>query len=100
MAITTPKQVLEYAAEKKATYVDLKFMDFIGIWQHFSIPLYELTEDIFEAGLGFDGSSIRGWQGIEASDMILMPDASTAIPVRASTSSGGAEKAVKVPPKR
>ena len=51
MAITTPKQVLEFAAEKKATYVDLKFMDFIGIWQHFSIPLYELTDTVAPVGM-------------------------------------------------
>ncbi len=79
MANLTPKQVLELAKEKKATYVDLKFMDFIGIWQHFSIPLDELTEDIFEEGLGFDGSSIRGWQAINASDMLVVPDAATAV---------------------
>jgi glutamine synthetase len=78
MANLTPKQVLELAKEKKATYVDLKFMDFVGIWQHFSIPIYELSEDVFEAGLGFDGSSIRGWQAIHASDMLVMPDANTA----------------------
>ncbi|MFT3913214.1 MAG: glutamine synthetase [Anaeromyxobacteraceae bacterium] len=74
----TPKQAIELAKEKKATYVDLKFMDFVGLWQHFSIPLYELTEAVFEEGLGFDGSSIRGWQAIHASDMLVMPDASTA----------------------
>ncbi len=79
MAKMTPKQVLDLAAEKKATYVDLKFMDFIGIWQHFSIPLYELTEEVFEAGLGFDGSSIRGWQAIHASDMLVVPDPDTAV---------------------
>ncbi|MFL5429186.1 MAG: type I glutamate--ammonia ligase, partial [Myxococcales bacterium] len=75
----TPKQVLGLAQEKKATYVDLKFMDFIGIWQHFSIPLAELTEGVFEEGLGFDGSSIRGWQAINASDMLVMPDPETAV---------------------
>jgi glutamine synthetase len=79
MANLTPKQVLELAKEKKATYVDLKFMDFIGTWQHFSIPLYELSVEVFEEGLGFDGSSIRGWQAIHASDMLVMPDASTAV---------------------
>jgi len=79
MAKLTPKQVLDLAKEKKATYVDLKFMDFVGIWQHFSIPLYELSEDVFEAGLGFDGSSIRGWQAIHASDMLVVPDADTAV---------------------
>ncbi len=75
----TAKQVLGLAQEKKATYVDLKFMDFIGLWQHFTIPLSELTEAVFEEGLGFDGSSIRGWQAINASDMLVMPDATTAV---------------------
>ena len=79
MAKLTPKQALDLAKEKKATYVDLKFMDFVGIWQHFSIPLYELTEDVFEEGLGFDGSSIRGWQAIHASDMLVVPDSETAV---------------------
>jgi glutamine synthetase len=78
MAKYTPKQVLDLAKERKATYVDLKFMDFVGIWQHFSIPLYELSEGVFEEGLGFDGSSIRGWQAIHASDMLVMPDPDTA----------------------
>ena len=73
MAKLTPKQVLDMAKERKATYVDLKFMDFVGIWQHFSIPIYELGENIFEEGLGFDGSSIRGWQAIHASDMLWSP---------------------------
>src|SRR5512133_4101958 len=79
MANLTPKQVLGLAQDKKATYVDLKFMDFIGIWQHFTIPLSELTEEVFEEGLGFDGSSIRGWQAINASDMLVMPDPTTAV---------------------
>src|SRR5690348_14964632 len=79
MANLTPKQVLGLAQEKKATYVDLKFMDFVGLWQHFSIPLGELSEGVFEEGLGFDGSSIRGWQAINASDMLVMPDPETAV---------------------
>src|SRR6266496_3324084 len=79
MAKLTPKQVLDLAKEKKATYVDLKFMDFVGIWQHFSIPIYELSEGVFEEGLGFDGSSIRGWQAIHASDMLVVPDPATAV---------------------
>ena len=79
MANLTPKQVLGLAQEKKATYVDMKFIDFIGLWQHFTIPLAELTEDVFEEGLGFDGSSIRGWQAINASDMLVMPDPTTAV---------------------
>ena len=57
----------------------MKFMDFPGLWQHFSVPVDELTEAIFEEGLGFDGSSIRGWQAIHASDMLVVPDAETAV---------------------
>ena len=56
----TPKDAIVLAQEKNAEVVDLKFMDFIGTWQHFSIPLSEYEEEIFEDGLGFDGSSIRG----------------------------------------
>jgi glutamine synthetase len=67
------------AREQNAEAVDIKFMDLIGTWQHFTIPLSEFEEDIFEAGLGFDGSSIRGWQPINASDMLVMPDPSTAV---------------------
>lgn len=58
--------------------VDLKFSDMLGTWQHFTIPIYELTESVFENGIPFDGSSIRGWKGIEESDMIALPDPSTA----------------------
>jgi glutamine synthetase len=76
----TPKQVLEFAKNKKIEMVDLKFMDFVGTWQHFAVPIYELQEDIFEDGFGFDGSSIRGWQPIHASDMLVIPDPDTAIP--------------------
>ncbi len=75
----TPKDVLKLIEEKKIRYVDLKFLDFIGTWQHFTVPVHELKEDVFEEGLGFDGSSIRGWQPIHASDMLVIPDASTAI---------------------
>jgi len=58
--------------------MDIKFVDTFGTWQHFSCPIRELTEDIFTDGLGFDGSSIRGWKSIEASDMLAMPDPATA----------------------
>lgn len=75
----TPKEVIQFAKEKGAKMVDLKFLDFIGIWQHFSTPISELKEDIFEEGLGFDGSSIRGWQPIHASDMLVIPDPTTAV---------------------
>ncbi len=75
----TPKEVVAFAKEKGAKMVDIKFMDFIGTWQHFTVPVSELTEDIFEDGLGFDGSSIRGWQPIHASDMLVVPDPATAV---------------------
>jgi glutamine synthetase len=70
----TPKQVVEFAREKGVKIVDLRFIDLPGVWQHFSITTGELTEDIFEEGLGFDGSSIRGFQKIQESDMLLIPD--------------------------
>ncbi len=73
-----PKEVLELIREKDVKVVDLRFMDFPGIWQHFSIPSSELEENIFEEGLGFDGSSIRGWKEINESDMIVRPDPATA----------------------
>jgi glutamine synthetase len=75
----TPQEVVKFAEENGALMVDFKFMDFIGIWQHFSVPISEFDEDVFEDGLGFDGSSIRGWQPIHASDMIILPDSTTAI---------------------
>ncbi|MCE5334352.1 MAG: type I glutamate--ammonia ligase [Desulfobacteraceae bacterium] len=75
----TPKEVLAFAKENGAKMVDFKFMDFIGTWQHFSNPISELSEDDFEAGYGFDGSSIRGWQPINASDMLIIPDPTTAL---------------------
>ena len=74
----TPKQVLEMAKEKGAKVVDLRFLDFPGVWQHFTVPMGELEEASFEDGYGFDGSSIRGWQPIHASDMLVIPDATTA----------------------
>jgi glutamine synthetase len=72
------KDVLKLAKEKGARMVDFKFTDMVGTWQHFTIPTYEMTEAIFEDGLAFDGSSIRGWKGIEESDMLVMPDPTTA----------------------
>jgi glutamine synthetase len=74
----TPKEVVSFAKENGALMVDFKFMDFVGIWQHFSVPISEFDEDTFEDGVGFDGSSIRGWQPIHASDMIIVPDPTTA----------------------
>ncbi|MGD8471346.1 MAG: type I glutamate--ammonia ligase [Desulfobacteraceae bacterium] len=74
----TPKEVLEMAKENGTKVVDLRFMDFPGLWQHFTVPVSELEESSFEDGFGFDGSSIRGWQPIHASDMLVVPDATTA----------------------
>lgn len=73
------KEVLKFAKEKGAQMVDLKFCDLVGTWQHLTIPLHQLEEDSFENGFGFDGSSIRGWRGIEESDMIIKPDAATGL---------------------
>jgi glutamine synthetase len=75
---STPKDVLALAAAQGAKMVDIKFVDTFGVWQHFSMPIGELTEDVFTEGLGFDGSSIRGWKSIEASDMLALPDPATA----------------------
>ena len=74
----TPKEVLDMAKENGTKVVDLRFMDFPGLWQHFSVPIRELEESSFEDGFGFDGSSIRGWQPIHASDMLVIPDPETA----------------------
>src|SRR3954468_18265605 len=72
-------EALTWAQETRAAMGDLKFCDLLGTWQHVSLPLAGFDESAFEEGLGFDGSSIRGWQGISDSDMLLMPDASSAI---------------------
>ncbi|HEX2426012.1 MAG TPA: glutamine synthetase beta-grasp domain-containing protein, partial [Actinomycetota bacterium] len=74
----TPKDVMQLARDSGAQIVDLRFSDLPGLMQHFSVPVSELTEDSFTDGLGFDGSSIRGFQEIQESDMLLVPDASTA----------------------
>ncbi|MFQ5652467.1 MAG: type I glutamate--ammonia ligase [bacterium] len=71
--------VKKLAEESNARILDLKFMDFPGLWQHFSTPISRLTEDLFTEGFGFDGSSIRGWQAINESDMIVIPDPRSAI---------------------
>jgi glutamine synthetase len=74
-----PKEVLAFAKANKVEIVDLKFVDLPGLWQHFSISTSELNEDLFAHGIGFDGSSIRGFQAINESDMLLMPDPNTAM---------------------
>lgn len=74
-----PKDALQLAKNKGAVMVDLKFMDFPGTWQHTTVPIDMLQESSFEDGFGFDSSSMRGWQPIHASDMLIVPDASTAV---------------------
>ena len=75
----TPSEVVALAKENNVKIVDLKFMDLPGMWQHFSIMVGELSEDLFTEGIGFDGSSIRGFQAINESDMLLFPDPATAL---------------------
>jgi glutamine synthetase len=74
----TPKEVLALMRQKEVKAVDLRFIDFPGMSQHFTIPAVMLEESIFEDGLGFDGSSIRGWQAINESDMLVLPQPETA----------------------
>jgi len=76
--MSTPKEVIALAKKFGVRMVDVKFVDTIGGWQHFTVPVGELTEEVFEEGFGFDGSSIRGWKSIEASDMLAIPDPTTA----------------------
>ncbi len=74
-----PQDVLGMCRERGVRSVDLRFTDFPGAWQHFTIPVEKLEEEVFEDGLGFDGSSIRGWQDIHESDMLLVPLPETAV---------------------
>jgi glutamine synthetase len=74
-----PKEVIEFGQKNGALMVDLKFTDLVGKWQHTSVPFHRLSEDSFEDGFGFDGSSIRGFQPINQSDMLLIPDVDTAV---------------------
>src|SRR5436309_12744944 len=71
--------VLKLVKDAGVEIVDVRFCDLPGLMQHFSVPAHELTEDVFEEALGFDGSSIRGFQEIQESDMLLIPDPDTAI---------------------
>ncbi len=73
-----PNEVIQLAKNHDVKFVDLKFIDLPGVWQHTTIPAGRLSEDLFEEGLGFDGSSVRGWQPINASDMQMIPDPATA----------------------
>jgi glutamine synthetase len=75
----SPKEFFDFAKKHGAEMMDLKFVDLLGTWQHCSYPIDTLDESIFTEGLGFDGSSIRGWQGIESSDMLAVPDPDTTV---------------------
>lgn len=70
-------KVLKFIKENGIVFVDLKFMDFPGQWQHFTVPVSNFNADSFVDGYGFDGSSIRGWKAINESDMLIIPDPST-----------------------
>ncbi len=74
----TPQDVLDMIKENNVKIVDFRFTDYPGLWQHFSVPAEEVEEDTFEDGLGFDGSSMRGWQSIHESDLLVMPEPDTA----------------------
>src|ERR1043165_97287 len=74
----TPKEVLSLIRDREVKAVDLRFADFPGTWQHFTVPPSQVDEATFQDGLGFDGSSIRGWQAINESDMLVIPQAETA----------------------
>ncbi|HKY31073.1 MAG TPA: type I glutamate--ammonia ligase [Candidatus Polarisedimenticolia bacterium] len=74
-----PAEVLRLCRDQNIKIVDIKFMDFPGLWQHCSFPTHELVESSFQNGFGFDGSSIRGWQSINESDMLVVPDPTTAV---------------------
>ncbi len=78
MASDNMKKLKDTITKNKIKYVDYKFIDVPGIWQHKTHPITELTEDVFTEGSGFDGSSIRGFKGIEESDMLLVPDVDSA----------------------
>ncbi len=78
MSYSSPRDILNLIEQENVQVVDLRFMDFPGLWQHFSVPAHEIDEDSFTEGLGFDGSSIRGWQAINESDMIMKPVISSA----------------------
>jgi glutamine synthetase len=75
----TPAEVLKFAQKNGAKFVDFKFVDLLGIWQHTTMPIHKLQEESFTEGFGFDGSSIRGWKAINESDMVFIPDSTTAV---------------------
>ena len=75
----TENEVIQFIKEQEVQFIDVKFCDLLGTWQHFTVPVSEFSKDTFKDGFGFDGSSIRGWQAIDASDMLMIPDPSSAV---------------------
>ena len=75
--VTQIDKILSFVKTNDIKFIDMKFMDFPGQWQHFTIPANQLDKNTFSDGLGFDGSSIRGWKNINDSDMLIIPDANT-----------------------
>ncbi|RUL88917.1 type I glutamate--ammonia ligase [Tautonia sociabilis] len=75
----SPKEVLAYIRQREVFTVDLRFMDFPGVWQHFAIPADSLTEATFEEGIPFDGSSVLGWRAINEADLLVVPQPETAL---------------------
>ena len=78
MSENTPDDIFKLVKDENIEYVDVRFCDLPGTMQHFTIPIYVFDENVFEEGLAFDGSSIRGFQSIHESDMLLLPDPETA----------------------
>jgi glutamine synthetase len=76
-AVSPIDNVLSFIKDKNIKFVDFKFMDFPGQWQHFTVPVSQFSASSFEDGYGFDGSSIRGWKAINESDMLIIPDPET-----------------------
>src|SRR3546814_7693089 len=74
----TPEEVVKLIAEREVTFVDFRFTDTLGKEHHLTVPAHTVDEEKLEVGVAFDGSSIAGWKGIEASDMVLIPDAGSA----------------------
>src|SRR5262245_24217780 len=74
MCVMDAKTVLRFAVDEQVKFVDLRFTDLPGSWHHVTVPINQLSEGAFDAGIGFDASSLRGWASINESDMLLIPD--------------------------
>ncbi|MGP4020823.1 type I glutamate--ammonia ligase [Saccharopolyspora sp. 5N708] len=75
---TSPDEVLRFVSDQDVKFIDVRFCDLPGIMQHFSVPAESFAAEIFDEGIAFDGSSVRGFQSIHESDMLLLPDPYTA----------------------